>query len=121
MGLPKFIFIHILKTGGTTFRYNILERFYKGRYLYDGTFKVRNKEINRKLKREKKPVMDFSLNNYPPNYKKSLAIFGHFRIEKYEHLNLPFVTFFSSLFNWSGVSLISRHQRMTVFLLTPSS
>jgi len=93
MNLPKFIFVHILKTGGTTFRHNILEKFYKERYLYDGTFKVRNKKVNKRLKDEKKPVIDFSLNNFPPNYKNALAIFGHFRIEKYEHLNLPFVTF----------------------------
>ena len=39
--LPKFIFVHIVKTGGTSFRENFLNIIYRNRYVCDSLYKPR--------------------------------------------------------------------------------
>lgn len=83
----KFIYVHILKTAGTTLRHTIFERHYKGKYLYDATFKPRYYS--------EKPEHPATIDNqpYPKNYEKYDAIFGHFTHDKYEHLKRPMFSF----------------------------
>jgi hypothetical protein len=87
--IDKFIYVHILKTAGTTMRHTLFEQQFKGRYLYDDTFKLkRNKTIKTKhpliIEQQRYPSVD---------YKKYDVIFGHFKHDKYEHLNRPMVSF----------------------------
>ena len=89
MARMKFIYVHILKTAGTTLRHSIFERYYKGKYLYDATFKPRYNNSNGKPEH---PVTIES-QPYPKNYKKYDVIFGHFKHDKYKHLNLPMFSF----------------------------
>ncbi len=86
--LPKFIFVHLIKTGGTTFRWSVLNVIYKGKYIYDAKFKP----IHNKYRNDGR-VIYLDDQKYPDNYENAHVIFGHFRIDKYKHLNLPFVTF----------------------------
>ena len=37
----KFIYVHILKTAGTTIRYSLLNTRYRGKCLYDSMFKLK--------------------------------------------------------------------------------
>jgi len=87
--LNKFIYVHILKTAGTTLKHSLFERYYKGRYLYDGTFKPR---YNNSKGRPEHPVTIYP-QPYPKDYKKYDVIFGHFRHDKYEHLDRPMFSF----------------------------
>ena len=87
--IDKFVYVHILKTAGTTIRHNLLDTRYKGRWLYDSMFK---------LKRNDKIITDHPLiienQLYPSvDYKKYDVIFGHFKYDKYEHLNRPMFSF----------------------------
>jgi len=87
--LDKFIYVHILKTAGTTIRYMIFEKFYRNRYLYDSTFKLKqNPEV-----KNAEHVLIIENQKYPDNYKKYNIFFGHFKHEKYEYLNLPMFSF----------------------------
>lgn len=90
--LPKFVFIHIMKTGGTSFRRNILSKLYKGKYVYDHYYKVRGSQRQKRIL-ERKPLQYIESKRYPKNYKEADVIFGHFKLEKYIHLERPFVTF----------------------------
>jgi hypothetical protein len=83
----KFIYVHILKTAGTTLRHSIFERYYKGKYLYDATFKPKfySKRPDHPVTIEPQP--------YPTNYDKYDVIFGHFKHDKYEDLNWPMFSF----------------------------
>lgn len=87
--IDKFIYVHILKTAGTTLRYSIFEKYYKGRYLYDGTFKPKYNNSNG---RPEHPVT-IDTQPYPKNYKKFDVIFGHFKHDKYADLNRPLFSF----------------------------
>jgi hypothetical protein len=89
--IDKFIYNHILKTAGTTIRYGLLTPVYKERCLYDSMFKLKRKE-NKKIKTEHPLIIENQL--YPPvNYEKYDVIFGHFKYDKYEHLNRPMFSF----------------------------
>lgn len=93
--LPEFIFLHIMKTGGTSFRKNFLDLVYKDNYIYDKTFKL-NEEQKRNLSlwmRKNPLVLNFDQTIYPENYRTYKVIYGHFLISKYEHLNRPIITF----------------------------
>lgn len=85
----KFIYVHILKTAGTTMRWTLFERFYKGRYLYDDMFKLK-----RNKKTETKNLLIIENQLYPQvNFENYDAIFGHFKYDKYEHLKRPMFSF----------------------------
>lgn len=86
--IDKFIFLHILKTAGTTIRHNIFEMNFKGKYVYDGMFKPRLSGF----RGSNSPVI-FENQPYPKGYKKRDIIFGHFKYDKYQHLNLPMFSF----------------------------
>jgi hypothetical protein len=80
MTYKKFVFVHIFKTGGTTLKYNLRDRYGK-RFLYDVTFRK-----ERKHKRVVK-LVDNTMIYDPPDYEKYDIILGHFTYEKYKHLN----------------------------------
>lgn len=85
----KFVYVHILKTAGTTLRHSIFERHYKGKYLYDATFKPRHNNSNG---RPEHPVT-IDTQPYPKDYEKYDVLFGHFKHDKYEHLKRPMFSF----------------------------
>jgi len=87
--IDKFIYVHILKTAGTTIRYEIFEKHYKGKYLYDDMFKMKR---NPDIKKFEHPVIIENQKNHP-KYKKYNVIFGHFKYDKYNHLNFPMFSF----------------------------
>lgn len=78
--LPKFIFVHIVKTGGTSLR-EMIKKLYNDKYILDKTWNKKNKIITIKNK------------PYPKNYKSKSVIHGHFRFDRYEHLGWPMITF----------------------------
>lgn len=87
--IDKFIYVHILKTAGTTLKHAIFERYYKGKYLYDQTFKLIH---NPNVINPPHPLI-IENQKYPKGYKKYNVFFGHFKYDKYEHLNLPMFSF----------------------------
>ena len=87
--LPKFIYLHILKTAGTSFKLNFLNSVYKGRYVYDSFFKIRLPGV----KREWISLIDLDSPDRPEITKNVDVIFGHFKYSKYADLNWPYVTF----------------------------
>ncbi len=91
--LPKFIYVHIMKTAGTSFRFDIIKRFYWNICVYDKTFRIIDEEEKKRRREERDLLLDFSIEKYPPGYEDAHVIFGHFKIEKYDHMNLPYVTF----------------------------
>lgn len=92
MDRMKFIYVHILKTAGTTIRCGLLDPIYKGRCLYDSMFKIKYYKRNKKIKTDNLLIIENQL--YPSvNYKKYDVIFGHFKYDKYEHLNRPTFSF----------------------------
>jgi hypothetical protein len=92
MILPKFIFVHIPKTAGTSFREVVIKFLYKERFLYDKTTSLSNTEKERRLI-TKEMLYDWDLNKLPPDHQKYEVIMGHFTIDKYRHLNRPTITF----------------------------
>jgi len=59
MNLPKFIFVHIPKSGGTTLR-EIIKKIYTSTYLLDrGSWNSKNGVIN----------VNYNNDKYPLNYK----------------------------------------------------
>jgi hypothetical protein len=85
----KFVYVHILKTAGTTIRHTLFEREFKGRYLYDDMFKLKR---NKPMKTKHPLVIEHQL--YPHvNFEKYDVIFGHFKYDKYEYLNRPMLSF----------------------------
>jgi len=84
----KFVYVHILKTAGTTLRHTLFERHYKGRYLYDDQFKLKR---NKLIKTDGPVIIDGQ--RYPKDYEKYDAIFGHFKYDKYKHLKRPMFSF----------------------------
>jgi len=87
--IDKFIYVHILKTAGTTLRHTLFERHFKGRYLYDSTFKPK---LNKLVEKPDHPAI-IDPQPYPKNYEKYDVIFGHFKHDKYSHLNRPMFSF----------------------------
>jgi len=85
--IDKFICIHILKTAGTTLKENFLQPVYKEKCLIDISFKEKNKEG----KRER--GVNLEDQQYPTNYENYDVIFGHFKGDKYIHLNRPMFSF----------------------------
>lgn len=89
MTLPKFIYLHILKTAGTSFRRVFLDMVYKDRFVYDSFFKIRQPGV----KREWISLIDLETKERPEITKDTDAIFAHFVYSKYADLNWPYVTF----------------------------
>jgi len=83
--INKFIYVHILKTAGTSIIHNFIRPVYKERCLYDRMFKIRHRRGNRRF--------TFNDQLYPHDYEQYDIIFGHFKYDKYEHLNLPMFSF----------------------------
>jgi len=92
MELPKFIFVHIPKTAGTTFRDNVINKIYGDRALFDKTCKI-DVPTKHKWILQNRRLYDFDVTNLPKNYANYDVIHSHFLLEKYKHLNRPFVTF----------------------------
>ena len=86
--MNKFIYVHILKTAGTTL-HEIFKKHFKRKFLYDAMWKLKR---NKNIKDPKHPLI-FEGQKYPPNYKKYDVIFGHFKYDKYLHLKLPMFSF----------------------------
>lgn len=86
--MDKFIFLHILKCAGTTIRFNLLNQHFKNKYIYDANFKIKHYK-------DYKGIHPFIIENqkYPNNYEKYDIIFGHFKYDKYLHLDRPYITF----------------------------
>lgn len=95
--LPKFIFVHIVKTGGTSFRKNFLNIIYRNRYVCDSLYKSklgRSKNTKkRNLSREWIPIIDLNITEKVEIDKNVDVIFGHFRHFKYDYLKWPYGTF----------------------------
>lgn len=88
--IKKFVCVHILKTAGTTLRRNFLKPVYKDKCLIEVSFK----ETNQKRKDGKrKRKLTFENQVYPPDYKNYDVIYGHFKGDKYAHLNWPMFSF----------------------------
>lgn len=87
----KFVYHHVLKTAGTTFRKYILDKHFRGRYCYDDTFKIHKNEFVT-IKEANHPII-FEPQQYPKDYDKHDVIFGHFVWTKYDHLKRPKVVF----------------------------
>ena len=87
--MQKMIFVHVLKSAGTTVR-TALRRIYKKRLLYDRFYKryLYKDRIN-----DTKNYIILDNQTYPKKYEEYDAIIGHFKWNKYEHLNWPYVTF----------------------------
>lgn len=86
--INQFIFVHILKCGGTTLRTSLFDKKFKKRYLYDSTFKPKRN----KLTENDHPVYVHP-QPFPKDYRNFDIIFGHFRYDKYQHLNRPMFSF----------------------------
>jgi len=82
--MQKMIFVHVLKTAGTTL-IMALKRIYKKRLLNDKFYK--------KGSYDTKNIIRIDNQIYPPNYETYDAITGHYKWDKYDHLNWPLVTF----------------------------
>ena len=83
--LSKIVFVHIMKTGGSTLRKEF-RRLYGSKSIVDMEYK-RDKHSHGLFKLHK------SEKYYPDKrYLKCDIIIGHFTMHKYEHLNRPFFT-----------------------------
>jgi hypothetical protein len=91
MKRQRFVYHHILKTAGTTFRRYILDEHFQGRYCYDDTFKIKRNELVKRTELNH-PIV-FEPQPYPKSYEKYDVIFGHFVWTKYNHLKRPKVVF----------------------------
>jgi len=82
MTLPKFVFVHIPKSGGTTLR-EIIKGVYKDTYLLDrGSWSKRNGVIK----------INYNNDKYPKKYKSYYIIHSHSSMKRYEHLNWKMIT-----------------------------
>lgn len=88
MDRVRFVYVHVLKCAGTTFRHNILDKHFKGCYVYDSYFKPKKNTL---IESDHPVIIDPQ--PYPQGYRKKDVIFGHFRYNKYHHLKRPKVTF----------------------------
>jgi len=89
MLLDHFIFVHMMKTGGTTFNRTIKEIFENGNCVFtDKIFRrYRRDEIVCLNKWSEQHIpMELDLN-------KHRFILGHFTVNKYKHLHWPMLTF----------------------------
>ena len=95
--LPKFVFVHIVKTAGTSFRRNLLDTVYRKRYVIDNLYKsklVWSKRGKKSSRKEWAPIIDLNVTVRPRNITENTdAIIGHFRHFKYDDLDWPYVTF----------------------------
>jgi len=89
--IDKFICVHILKTAGTTLKENFLLPVYKERCLIDTSFKPKNNSADDKRRRTRR--VELENQSYPPDYENYDVIFGHFKGDKYIHLNRPMFSF----------------------------
>lgn len=105
-GKSRIIFLHILRTGGTTFRRQVLSPLYKS-IFYDGSSKERAAEYrfnyseaySRAMRDGIPPLetpvlLDTKLREDLSRPLRAAVITGHFLIGKYEFMRRPFVTFF---------------------------
>jgi len=83
--MKPFIFVHIYRTGGTTLRYNLIDR-YEDIFFYDTSYRLEFKR-NRIFKLEKTNTIFED-----QDYQDYQIIMGHFTYKKYLHLNRPLVT-----------------------------
>ncbi len=86
--MRKMIFVHVMKSAGTTMRV-ALRKIYGKKLLYDRLYK--RELYNRKHDTKHFVILDNQ--RYPDQYKSYDAIIGHFKWDKYDHLNWPLVTF----------------------------
>ncbi len=96
--MKKFIFIHIMKCGGTTLR-KIIEDIYKEHYLLD-----------RNSWERKNDLLNLTEGNYPKNYENYHVIHGHMTIDRYKHLRWPNITFLRN----PTERLISEYSSMSI-------
>lgn len=87
--MHKMIFVHVLKSAGTTMR-TALRRIYGKKLLYDRLYK---RELYKDRDHDTKHFIILDDQRYPDKYRSYDAIIGHFKWNKYEHLNWPLVTF----------------------------
>lgn len=84
--LPKFIFVHIPKTGGTTLKYHF-RRKYGSRYYLDQGYKE-SRESNNMM------ILDKIDDRLAKIQETHSLIWGHFTVQKYIHLRYPKIAFF---------------------------
>lgn len=84
--IERFIFLHIMKTAGTSLAKE-LKRIYGSKYYLDPTFRTDRDEIG--IFQIKKSTKIYPKINYD-NYK---VLHGHITYEKYKHLGWPVFTF----------------------------
>jgi hypothetical protein len=82
-----FIYLHIMKTAGTTISSSI-KKFYGHKYLLDYSYRQARTKRHGIFK-----FTDKTEQVYPEGYKKYSVLHGHFTFGKYEHLAWPVVTF----------------------------
>jgi hypothetical protein len=82
--MKKFIYVHIFRTGGTTLKRNLEER-YENIFLVDTTFRDERKEGILKVEKNNNIFEPF-------DYFRYKIIMGHFTYKKYQHLNRPLAT-----------------------------
>jgi hypothetical protein len=87
MILDRFVFVHIPKTGGTTFNRIIRSLFEK-----QGTV-GRDKSFRYDRVNEIVLLTQKSENLYPLDLNVKRYIIGHFTVHKYKHLGWPMITF----------------------------
>jgi len=106
--LPKFIYIHIPKTGGTTFRKMVIDRLYGVKHFRENLdrYNINYSSWHRDYYNE---IID-----YTPRYRRKNRLFqfnvisGHFRASKYLFLDYPIITWLrnptdrliSHYYNW---------------------
>lgn len=90
--LPKFIFIHIPKTAGTSFRENVLKPLYRDKFYYDKSMTLTREEKEHNLKNDLM-LYNWGISNYPQDFRKYDVIGGHFSFDKYKRFDSPMITF----------------------------
>jgi hypothetical protein len=92
MKKKQFVFVHIMKTGGTSITDDFRRKF-NDKLFRDLTYK-KDKRITSVKDRKAGGLYKItkSVNMYPPGYKNAFMICGHFPYDKYKHLNRPTFT-----------------------------
>jgi len=70
----------------------LIHSFYKKSYIYDNKYKIKSREVIKERLLNKQTGENFNT-KFSPKFAEKDLIYGHFKLQKYEHLNRPFVTF----------------------------